>query len=190
MGGCDLLLFFDFFFFLFFFLLRLGGGCEAFVGDSDGGIKSGVGGLDGGGEVGGECSVISDACELFNPDCQRFNPWISKSWSRRWVFQVENAVCVTEVVVIESGTSEVTCPWWAILLVRGVVLLMAELWGDGDSGGQVLWLDVLDVIFTGAEGHVRGAGVDSGGVDGVWSIELEHVDNQGGKQGCGGRLSR
>ena len=54
MGGCKLLGFLDFFFFLFFFLLRLGGCCEAFIGDSDGGVKSGVGGLDGGGEVGGE----------------------------------------------------------------------------------------------------------------------------------------
>ena len=54
MGGCDLLLFFDFFFFLFFFLLRLGGCCEVFIGDSDSGIKSGVGSLDGGGEVGRE----------------------------------------------------------------------------------------------------------------------------------------
>ena len=171
-------------------MLRLGGSCEAFVGDSDGGIKSGVGGLDGGGEVSGERSVVLDACELFNPDCQRFNPWISKSWSRRWVFQVKNAVCVAEVVVIESGASEVTCPWQAILLVREVVLLTAELWGVGDSGGQVLWLDVLDVVFTGAKGHVRGAGIDGGGVDGVRSIELEHVDNQGGRRGCGGRLSR
>ena len=71
-----------------------------------------------------------------------------------------------------------------ILLVRGVVLLMAEVWGIGDSGGQVLWLDVLDVVFTEAGGHVRGAGIGGGGVDGVRSIELEHVDNQGGRQGC------
>ena len=190
MGSCDLLLFFNFFFFLFFFLLRLGSSCEAFVSNLDGSIKSGVSGLDGGGEVGRERLVISDACELFNPDRQRFNPWISESCSWRWVFQVEDAICVAEVIIIESGALEVTCPWRAILLVRGVVLLMAELWGNGDSEGQVLWLDVLDVIFTGAERHVRGAGVDGGGVDGVWSIELEHVDDQGGRQGCGGQLSR
>ena len=79
MGGCDLLLFFNFFFFLFFLLLRLGSCCEAFVGDLNGGIKSGVSGLDGGGKVGGERSVISDACELFNSDRQRFSPWISES---------------------------------------------------------------------------------------------------------------
>ena len=54
MVSCNLLVFLDFFFFLFFFLLRLGGCCEAFIGDSDSGIKSGVSGLDGGGEVGGE----------------------------------------------------------------------------------------------------------------------------------------
>ena len=186
MSGCDLLLFFNFFFFLFFLLLHLDSGCEVFVGDSDGGIKSGVGGLDGGGEVSRECSVIPDVCELLNSDRQRFNPRISKSWSWHWEFQVEDAVCVAEVVVVESGALKVTCPRRAILLVRGVVLLTAELWGDGDSGGQVLWLDVLDVVFTGAEGHVRGAGIGSGGVNGVRSIELEHVDNQGGRQGCGG----
>ena len=189
MVGCDLLVFFNFFFFLLFFLLHLGGCCEAFIGDSDGSIKSGVGGLDGGGEVGGERSVVSDACEFFNPDRQRFNPRISESWSWRWEFQVKDAICVAEVVVIESGASEVA-PRRVVLLVRGVVLLTAELWGDGDSGGQVLWLDVLDVIFTGAEGHVRGAGVGGGGVDGVRSIELEHVDDQGGRQGCSGQLSR
>ena len=176
MGGCNLFLFLDFFFFLFFLLLRLGGGCEAFIGDSDGGIKSDVGGLDGGGEVGEEHSVVSDACELFNPDCQRFNPRISESWSWRWEFQVENAVGVAEVIVVKLGASEVA-PRWAVLLVRGVVLLTAELWGDDNSRGQVLWLDVLDVVFTEAEGHVRGAGIGGGGVDGVWSMELEHVDD-------------
>ena len=190
MGGCELFLFLDFFFFLFFLLLHLGGRCKAFISDSDGGIKSGVGGLDGGGEVSRECSVIPDICELLNSDRQRFNPQISESWSWHWEFQVEDAICVAEVVVIELGASEVTCPWRAILLVRGVVLLTAELWGNGDSGGQVLWLDVLDIVFTGAERHVRGAGVDGGGVDGVRSIELKHVDDQGGKQGCGGQLSR
>ena len=81
MGSCDLLLFFDFFFFLFFLLLCLGGCCEAFVGDSDGSIKSGIGGLDGGGEVGRECSVIPNVCELLNLDHQRFNPRINESWS-------------------------------------------------------------------------------------------------------------
>ena len=162
----------------------------AFVGGSDGGIKSGIGSLDGGGEVGGECSIISDICELLNSDRQRFNPQISKSWSWCWAFQVENAVGVAEVVIVKSGASEVAPPRQAVLLVRGVVLLMAELWGDGDSRGQVLWLDILDVAFIGAEGHVRGAGVDGGGVVGVRSIEFEHVDDQGGRQGCGRRLSR
>ena len=67
---------------------------------------------------------------------------------------------------------------------------MAELWGFRDSGGQVLWLNVLDVVFTGAEGHVRGASIGGGGVDRVWPIKLEHVDDQGGRQGCDKRLSR
>ena len=133
--------------------------------------------------------VIPDACELLNSDSQRFNPRISESWSWRWAFQVENAVGVAEVVVVESGASEVA-PRRAVLLVRGVVLLTAELWGDGDSGGEVFWLDVLDAVFTEAKGHVRGAGVGGGGVDGVRSIELEHVGDQVGRQGCGGRLSR
>ena len=66
-----------------------------------------------------------------------------------------------------------TCPWWAILLVRGVVLLTAELWGNGDSG-QVLWFDVLDAVFTGVDGHIRGAGVGSGGVDEGRSINGKH----------------
>ena len=79
MGGCKLFLFLDFFFFLFFLLLCLSGCCEAFVGDSDGGIKSGVGGLNGGGEVSGECLVIPNVCELLNSDRQRFNPRISES---------------------------------------------------------------------------------------------------------------
>ena len=73
-----------------------------------------------------------------------------------------------------------TCPWQVILLVRGVVLLMAELWGDGDSG-QVLWFDVLDAVFTGVDGHIRGAGIGGGGVDGGWSIDGEHWQQHGRK---------
>ena len=163
---------------------------KAFISNLNGGIKSGVGGLDGGGEVGGERSVILDVCELFNSDRQRFNPWISESWSWCWVFQVENAICVTEVVVIELGALEVASPRQVVLLIKGVVLLTAELWDIKDSEGQVLWLNVLDVIFTEAEGHVRGAGVDGGGVDGVQSLELEYVDNQEGRQGCDRWLSK
>ena len=72
------------------------------------------------------------------------------------------------------------CPWWAILLVRGVVLLTAELWGDGDSG-QVLWFNVLDAVFTGVDGHIRGAGVGGGGVEGGRSIDGEHWQRRGRK---------
>ena len=73
MNNHEVLLVFNFLFFLFFFLLHLGGSSEAFISDSDSDVKSGVGSLDGGGEVGRECLVVSDVCELFNSDCQRFN---------------------------------------------------------------------------------------------------------------------
>ena len=69
-----------------------------------------------------------------------------------------NAIDISVIVtVVESCSSKERCLWLLILLVRGVVLLMAELWGGRDFGGQVLGLDVLDaVIATRADGHVRG----------------------------------
>ena len=60
-----------------------------------------------------------------------------------------------------------------VLLVRGVVLLTAKLYGDKDFGGQMLGLDVLDaVIATGAYRHIRGVG--GSGVGRGSSIKEEH----------------
>ena len=96
----------------------------------DGCVKSGVSGLNGRGLLVGESSVVLDALEFLIPDLQRFSPWISDQWSRPWSIHLVKAVDITViVVVIESGCSEERCLKEAVLLVRGVVLLTAELWG-------------------------------------------------------------
>ena len=135
-------------------------------------IKTGIGGLNDCELFSGESLVVVDAFKSLIPDLQRFNPWISDRWRWRWSIHLINTVNVTVVVtVVESGSSEERCLKLAVLLVRGVVLLAAELWGSKDSGGQVLGLNVLDAVITaGADGHVRGIGSDGGGL----SIEAEH----------------
>ena len=96
----------------------------------DGCVKSGVSGLNGRGLLVGESSVVLDALEFLIPDLQRFSPWISDQWSRPWSIHLVKAVDITVVVVvIKSGCSEERCLKEAVLLVRGVVLLTAELWG-------------------------------------------------------------
>ena len=185
LGDCELLGCFFFFlpvFFFFFFCCCCCCCCEEVeVSGSDGSVELGVGDLDGLGLLGRESSIVLDVFESLIPNLQRFRPWINDSWSRRWAFQVEDSVSVTEVAdVVPPGGLEVACPWRAILLVRGVVLLMAELWGNSDSR-QVLWFDVLDAVFTGVDGHIRGAGVGGSGVDGGRSIDGEHWQRRGRK---------
>ena len=98
----------------------------------DGCVKTGIGGLNGRGLLVGESSVVVDASESLIPDLQRFSPWISNRWSRPWSIHLVKAVdvAVVIVVVVESGCSEERCLKEAVLLVRGVVLLTAELWGS------------------------------------------------------------
>ena len=96
----------------------------------DGCVKTGIGGLNGRRLLVGESSVVLDALESLIPDLQRFSPWISDRWSRPWSIHLVKAVVVAVVViVVESGCSEERCLKEAVLLVRDVVLLMAELWG-------------------------------------------------------------
>ena len=60
-----------------------------------------------------------------------------------------------------------------VLLVRGVVLLMVELWGGRDSSVQLLGLNILDAVAAaGADGHVRHIG--GSGLGRTLSIEAEH----------------
>ena len=122
------------FFFLFFFFFFVCCCCcccceELEVSVVDGCVKSGVGSLNGHGLLVGESSVVLDALESLIPDLQRFSPWISDRWSRPWLIHLVKAVDVAVVVVVESGHSEERCLKEAVLLVRGVVLLTAELWG-------------------------------------------------------------
>ena len=94
----------------------------------DGCVKLGIGGLNGRGLLVGESLVILDALESLIPDLQRFSPWISDRWSRPWSIHLIKAVDVAVVViVVESGCSEERCRKEAVLLVRGVVLLMVKL---------------------------------------------------------------
>ena len=99
-----------------------------------------------------------------------------------WSIHLVKAVNVTVVIVIvESDSSEERCHKLAVLLVRGVVLLMVELWGGGDSGVQLLGLNVLDAVTAaGADGHVRCVG--SSGLGGTSSIEAKHWRRQGRKR--------
>ena len=138
----------------------------------DGCVKTGIGGLNGRGLLVGESSVVLDALESLIPDLQRFSPWISGRWSWPWSIHLVKAVVVAVVVVVESGCLEERCLKEAVLLVRGVVLLTAELWGGGDSGVQTLGLDELDTVAAAADGHVRRVG--GGGLGGTPSIEAEH----------------
>ena len=140
----------------------------------DGCIKTGISGLNGRGLLVGESSVVLDALKSLIPDLQRFSPWISDRWSRPWSIHLVKAVGVAVVVVVvESGCSEERCLKEVVLLVRGVVLLTAELWGGGDSDRQSLGLDVLDAVAAaGADGHVRRIG--GGGLGRTPSIEAEH----------------
>ena len=138
-------------------------------------VKTGVGGLNGRGLLVGESSVILDALESLIPDLQRFSPRISGRGRQPWLIHLVKAVdvAIIVVVVVESDSSEERCRKLAVLLVRGVVLLTVELWGGGDSGVQLLGLDVLDAVAAvGADGHVRHIG--GGGLGGTPSIEAEH----------------
>ena len=58
---------------------------------------------------------------------------------------------------------------------------MVELWGSGDSGVQLLRLNVLNAVTAaGADGHVRRIG--GGGLGETSSIEAEHWRRQGRKR--------
>ena len=138
LGDCKLLGCFFFFLPIFFFFFCCCCFEEVEVSGSDGSVKSGIGDLDDLGLLGEDSSIVVDVLKSLIPNLQRFRPWINESWSWHWAFQVEDSVSVAEVTdVAPPGGSKVACPWRVILLVRGVVLLTAELWGDGDSG-QVL----------------------------------------------------
>ena len=119
------------FFFLFFFFFVCCCCCEELeVGVVDGYVKSGVGGLNGCGLLVGESFVVLGALESLIPDLQRFSPWISDRWRWPWLIHLVKAVDIAVVViVVESGSLEERCLKKAVLLVRGVVLLMVELWG-------------------------------------------------------------
>ena len=146
-------------------------------------VELGIGGLNGRGLLVGESSVVLDTLESLIPDLQRFSPWISDRWRWPWSIHLVKAVnvAVIIVIVVKSDSSEERCHKLAVLLVRGVVFLAAELWGSGDSGVQLLRLDVLDAVAAAeADGHVRHIG--GGGLGRTPSIEAEHWQRQGRKR--------
>ena len=146
-------------------------------------IKTGISSLNGHGLLMGESSVVLDALESLIPDLQRFSPQISERWRRPWSIHLIKAVnvAVVVVVVVEFDSSEERCRKLVVLHVRGVVLLMVELWGGGDSGVQLLRFNILDAVAaTGADRHVRHVG--GGGLGRTPSIEAKHWQKRGHKR--------
>ena len=111
--GCFFFILPVFFFFFFFFFFCCCCCCceEVDVSGSDGCVKLGIGDLDGLGLLGGESSIVVDVFKSLIPNLQRFRPWINKSWSWHWAFQVIDSVSVTEVAnVVPPGELKVGCP--------------------------------------------------------------------------------